>query len=374
MTRPRFALGWILPVVLTLTFAADLIAHALPTEWVAFRAWEVVNRYPVGEGRFTPNRRYVSATSYGDLASLANRPDWRRYRSGESFTTDAFGFRRNPNGANDGRADDLLLGDSFAAGSGVNDDETLAVAMQDALGRRVYNGAEIAIDLRHVEPVIDRLGMTGGTVYYEYLERNPLPGAASVRTHSALEGTALYAPLHAGLKAWNGFWDVCPFTIWAHTAYKHVQNDRVLPNPYAAGVRALSLRTGERLLVMPQEIASFTATRSIDVSGILLLQSALSARGIALRVVLTPEKYTVYAPLLADAPTDPPQLYLDRVEAALRAAHVPVVNLLPALRRAAADALDHGAPPYLLDDTHWSPAGGRVAAAAIAAAGDANGR
>ena len=49
------------------------------------------------------------------------------------------------------QVDDLLLGDSFAAGSGVNDDETLAVAMQMSLGRRVYNGAEIAIDLRQEE-------------------------------------------------------------------------------------------------------------------------------------------------------------------------------------------------------------------------------
>ena len=368
MTRRRLSLGWIIPTVLAVTLAADLIGHALPTEWVAFRAWEAVNRYPTGAGRFTPEFDYANDHAYGDLAALANRPDWRADHS-EIFTVDRFGFRQNPDPTPDARPyDDLLIGDSFAAGSGLSDDETLAVQMQRVLDRRIYNGAELAIDLRHLLPLIDRLGLVGGNVYYQYLERAPLPNSANVRTTSLFSGTFIYQPLRTGVTWWRGFWDVCPLTIWAHALYKHAQNDRLLPNTYAANVHAERLQNGMLALFLPREVSRYTQSRPVDPAGLLMLQSALRARGLTLRVVLVPEKYTAYAPLLERPAADSPPLYLDTVEAALRAAHVPVLNLLPVLRRAAADNQAKGTLPYQSDDTHWSAAGVRIAAEAIRAA------
>src|SRR5262247_2421093 len=68
-----------------------------------------------------PNRSRAaeSTRASGDLAALSNRPALREFRR-EVFTTDAHGFR-NP--------DIVVFGDSFAAGSGVSDDETLSAQL-----------------------------------------------------------------------------------------------------------------------------------------------------------------------------------------------------------------------------------------------------
>lgn len=359
-------LGRVIPIVIAMVAVLDVAAHALPAQWVAFRAWEVVTRYPVGAGHFTPNARYDNAHSFGDLSALANRPDWRAYRR-ETFTVDPDGFRAGPADSARSGYRNILIGDSFAVGSGLADNETLAVELERATGERTFNAGSLPIDLRHLLPLIDRLHITNGVVLYEYLEREDLPASALVYTQPRIPYPPLFRLANVTEKTWHGFWAVCPFTIWSQSAYKQLEQHDVLPNNRSASVVDAQLRDGSRLLFLPSEVANFTKPHRFDLSGMLTMRDELKRRGIELRLLLVPEKYMVYAPLLANPPADPPELYLNAVEQKLRAAGIPVVNALPVFRQAAAERLAAGGRLYLSDDTHWNADGVRLAAAAIRA-------
>jgi hypothetical protein len=75
--------------------------------------------------------------SYGDLAAMAGNPALQERRR-IVFRTDEFGFRNLPQLE---PADILILGDSFAAGSGTTDEETFARLLESTYGFRSYNFA-----------------------------------------------------------------------------------------------------------------------------------------------------------------------------------------------------------------------------------------
>ena len=168
-------------------------------------------------------------------------------------------------------------------------------------------------------------------------------------------------------KVWKGFWDICPLTIVSRGFYKRLERDGVLPDYYGGNVVAASLRDGSRMLFLPSEIANFRKAHAFDLSGMVTLRDTLAARGLDFRMVLVPEKHTVYAPVLATPPEEPSALYLNVLEEKLRAAGIPVVNLLPVFRKAAAEQLSSGRRLYLDDDTHWNADGVRLAAETIQA-------
>jgi len=92
------------------------------------------------------------------------------------------------------------------------------------------------------------------------------------------------------------------------------------------------------------------------------------ARQIELLVVLVPNKYTVYEPLLLEP--DPGRgraLWLDEVDAYLQRTGVATLNLTRPMRARAARELDQGRLLYWIDDTHWNAAGIRLAAEEISA-------
>src|SRR5262249_14207235 len=94
-------------------------------DWLAFRTWEAAISIdcPPGIGSFDPGRVYRKDRAYGDLANIGNMPDWRQYRR-EEFTMDRLGFR-NPSLAHGARPVGFVLGDSFTAGAGISDEDTL---------------------------------------------------------------------------------------------------------------------------------------------------------------------------------------------------------------------------------------------------------
>jgi len=219
--------------------------------------------------------------------------------------------------------------------------------------------------LRHLEPLLDRLRMTDGTVFYEYLERDGLPTPQAVRTTAAVSSAAVFSVVSRSVKAWEGFWRVCPTAIVSQDLFKRFENRGFFPDTSSGRVIDRQLTNGSRMLFTPSEVANLHLARTADVSGVLTLQAALRARRMALKVVLVPEKYTVYAPLLEHPPADPDELYLNHVEQQLRSANVPVVNLLPAFRLEAVTAAAAGRAVYFSDDTHWNAAGVRLAVGTI---------
>ncbi len=94
-------------------------------------AWLVLRQ---GNFKFKPDSR-VQISRCGDLSYTKGIKELQEYRE-EIFTTDKYGFR-NLGDLENPRA--VVLGDSYAAGLGLNDPETLTYQMTQILGEPVYN-------------------------------------------------------------------------------------------------------------------------------------------------------------------------------------------------------------------------------------------
>jgi hypothetical protein len=160
-----------------------------------------------------------------------------------------------------------------------------------------------------------------------------------------------------------------PLEIWAGRAYKALQNDAILPNPYTRNVARLELSNGAEMLFLKSEVEHHFAPQPVHIDSLIRLKKALEDRNIGLLVILVPDKFTVYHTLLQN-PTpylEAPAPYIDELERALRAASVRSVNLKTALRRAAAAGIPSNHYVYHLDDTHWNDAGVAVAESEVRA-------
>src|SRR5438132_5126668 len=135
-------LGRVIPALLVAVLLVDIALRFVSIDPLTFRAWEAMERYRPPGAAFEPNRRYYNSRSYGDLAAVGNLRELRQYRT-EVFTTDALGFR-NAAHVLDAEVGAILVGDSFAVGSGVRDEETLSSSLSRLWGCVVYNvGSEI---------------------------------------------------------------------------------------------------------------------------------------------------------------------------------------------------------------------------------------
>jgi len=98
-----------------------------------FRPW---NRLRVGPFNFKPDSR-LTMKICGDLGRIKGIKEMQSWRD-QTFTTDRWGFR---NVGQIERPRVVVAGDSYAAGGGLNDDETITYQMGKILGEPVYNYA-----------------------------------------------------------------------------------------------------------------------------------------------------------------------------------------------------------------------------------------
>ena len=365
-------IGRIIPMIVTMAFLLDVAARFIPLDWLSFRAWEALRRYHAPCGPFRADAHYENALSYGDLASMGNMPQYRQYRQ-EIFSTDRFGFRRNSNRmASASKYGALLMGDSMAVGSGVNDNETLAAELEQHLGTGVYNGAGSDLDPKGLDQILSlarRLKLTKGTVLYEYLERYELPHPEELLGDSDSENTdSSCQHWKTRWSIWyDGFTEVSGLQIIAQRAFKKLENDSILPNIFKFNVVIRTLKKGEPILFYPDDVAIFRLERSVDVSGFKGLAAELGKRNLRLVVILVPTKYTVYQPLLegADLKKGDSTLYLDVVEKSLKEAHIPVINLANLFREKAQEYYQQNLYIYWQDDIHWNARGIKLAAEEI---------
>jgi hypothetical protein len=110
------------------------------------------------------------------------------------------------------------------------------------------------------------------------------------------------------------------------------------------------------------------ATWSPPLPAITAFAADLEAHGVTLLLVPIPVKAAIYPDRLTGRPATAPVRHpdTDAFHAALRAAGIHVLDLAPVLWEARAADTAAG-PVYLPQDTHWSPRGMAIAAAAIAA-------
>jgi hypothetical protein len=364
----RWRIGRIIPLIIAVAFLVDFTARFIPLDWLSFRAWEALRRYHAPCGPFRADAYYENAFSYGDLASLGNLPQYRQYRR-EIFSTDGFGFRRNSRVmGSPSQYGALLVGDSIAVGTGLNDDETLAAELERYFGNGVYNGAGPESDpqgLDHILTLARRLKLTKGTVFYEYFERYALPTSEELLGGSGSTCQNWMNRLSIG---YEGFVEVSPLQILGQRIFKKLHNDSILPNPYRSGVVVKTLENGEPILFYPKDVAtSRVKRRGVDVSGFKALDAELKKHNLRLVLLLVPTKYTIYRSLLKDddIKESAPGSYLDVVEKSLREADIPVVNLLSSFKQKAAEDYKSNMYIYWRDDTHWNARGVELAAQEI---------
>jgi len=376
-SQTPWRLGVLVPVTIGCAFAADLTLRMLPHDLFSFRAWEAT-RTPGEDAPFIRNHRYHSDRTYGNLAAVGNLRAFRQYRS-VTFTTDELGYANAPDLARRGGAAAIVFGSSFAAGSELGDDSTLAAQLARQTGRTVYNAGGGDPNFAEIRWLARRLVAPGGLVILEYPERGDVPFITPVHvTHRTARCREVIAPRLTGVCSVLGWLArhaaVSPVQILAQRGLKLLQDDRWLPNPYAGTVLQARLRDGQGMLFLAQERVAFhlAAPDAPAVRYVRWLDRKLGRENFRVLVVLVPRKYTVYAPLLDPPDPGPDQSapYLDRVEQGLRAAGIPVVNLTARFRAAATAALGRGGAGggsiYFPDDTHWNAAGAALAARDIA--------
>lgn len=365
MTNRRLTVGVTMPLVLVLTVLAEIVLRAVPLERFAFRSLEALGSPDRSGGPFLPSREYTNERSYGDLAGLGNLRSLRQYRR-EIFTTDRWGYR-NAEDRLGGPPAGILLGDSFGVAPGVEDSRTFAAVLSRLWGRRVYNAAGMfrMNDIATIRGLVNVLGMRTGIVIHEVLERQEIP---SVPPRSGRLARPISKPRNtvgqtmvADAREW---WTTCRVRILAERICRLTQDDRFLPNPHRANVTVRRLKNGKEILFLPVELSLRESRRAADADYWRWMRDELSRDGLRLVVLLVPNKYTVYGPLLDPPVSDsaPGADHLERLEEALRTGGVEVVNLKKVYRERAGADLEKGIYLYWLDDTHWTAHGMRVAA------------
>jgi hypothetical protein len=374
-----FSFGRLVSALLVILFAVDVFMRFLPAEFYAFRAWEAMTLYHGRPGIFVPNRTYFNSHTSGDLAHIGNYPDLRQFRP-ERFSTDGCGNRNRPD-IFDGRpADIILLGTSFTVGSGVDDRYTLSAQLERLGGLKAYNAGGADVDQSGWIRVLAkklRMNQAGqGTVVLEYLERFSVSQTAVPDTYDWLsEADTLCQPgslwkTRAGwLTMLTGLAAVSPLEIYSRNLLQMLQNDVILPNPYKEAVVRETLNNGAPILFYPGEVTSAYVAR--DVEGPIRywrqLADELSKADLKFVLLLVPNKYTIYYPMLRTPSRGQPQgaRYLKSLEGRLRQEGIPVINLTEEFMRDAASEYQQGRYIYWLDDTHWNAEGIEIAARAI---------
>jgi len=253
-------------------------------------------------------------------------------------------------------------------GSGVSDDETLSSRLSQLSGCVVYNAGSDAdrIVPDEILAVARRLHMRNRLVIRTFTEKSwvpPVNRRMAVRT--------LMARMPAEVRRFVGYvrglvW-VSPLQILSGRVSKAVADDRILPNRYADNVVRATFSNGDTILFMPDEVDNFYRRRTIELDYWRWFRDELRKARLDLLVVLIPDKYTVYRPFLVDQPPAGQGAgdYLDRLERALRAEGISVLNLQSFLSAEAARHVQHREYLYWLDDIHWNPLGIARGAAAI---------
>jgi hypothetical protein len=372
--RNRWRVGYLLPRILALMAILEVGHRLAPAQW---------RFYDVGEARVRDRREgepfarnlKLSESVGGDMVRIGNLPADEPIEQG-NFTTDRFGYR---NLDSDQPAAGVIFGDSFTYGAR-DDHDLLPVRLSEQIGCRIYNAAgpdeqfEIPSPMA-AKALANRVGVNGGFVFVEAIEWNLI--------HPSVLAQQNWARLHVpGYWRWESLTDKIaavleeirkrvghsPFETLAERATRVLKDDRLLPNSYADNVVQAYLPNGDRMVFYHREMKIFEKQWSIQIDDYVHLAAELKKHDLKLAVLLVPSKFTVYHRLLAAKPAvavEPGEL-LRRLESALRAKDISVVNLTEALR---ADAEAHTAERshnYYRDDAHWNVRGIKIAAAEIA--------
>lgn len=320
--------------------------------------------------RYTPAVNFVGAT-YGDLAAVSGRADWREWRR-IRFVTDEYGFRNeSPSPGSEARPLDLIiLGDSFGVAAGTSQEELLSSLLSRGFGLSVYNLSisregpqqEYANLLLEGKRLHTREGAT--CVLWLIFGGNDLDDAYDPELENP-------RPARAGFLA--GLADeIRDFRVRSPVRRLLTRGDArlVIEKQFIDGRRMLFIETYAQR-------RGRTAEDVVRHPNFLNLRRTLGAmerlageRRLTVAVALVPSKEEVYSWVLDGAPpwsTSGAPSGLSTVLRGLCEQHgFRFLDLKPALVEASRREYEQSrALLWWGDDTHWNGAGQRAAAAAI---------
>lgn len=345
-----------LAVAISLLMALGLLAGAI---WVlqntALKAtYRPGDMLTDPDGYYKPNTRLEDFTiPYGDLYTISGKElDSLVEPRQVDFRTDSLGMR------NDRDYDDqdfVLLGDSFVVGYSTSQEQILSARLADLTGESFYNLAYpgnlgMYVELHGV--LADRLA-AGSRVVLVLFEGNDF--ACHVKQD----------------KAWYE-------VNWHRKAFSFARDSFVYKYMYGLTRRALSRATdmsaNKKVAVrrlQGKHIGFYhhyvNVSRTRD-SCFDAAEAAEHLRPLADRlclIVYVPTKYRVYHPLIAPGDEELPRVNLAKARLIGQELGVEVLDLTPELQRASRELLPEGKLTFWPDDTHWNPAGIRIAARAM---------
>ncbi len=279
----------------------------------------------------------------GDLALFSTVQGMPHAPRKVLFATNAAGHR-NDTPLSPGDA--LLIGDSFVSGSGNSQGDTLAALLRTEQGISAYSIGAPGNLFDYVTRV-QRYGAghTGKVYVFVFEGDDFLPYAENLRPllyryAQSLRTSALAQTLHA-------------------------LRERATGGP---AVTLAELDPGAGRGVLAFSSAYMERTRqTADEAGPMLAPLVASLKGAVDGIFFIPTKYRVYAPLLKSQAEPLPHVHWQALQAACAQAEIPVYDLTPALRDAAANEwFTHGELVWWSDDTHWNRNGIAAAAREVA--------
>lgn len=336
------------------------VAAALPINVFNFRSWEALRpSYLPFSGVFYPNHE-LNMIEVGDLGVrtpyAVERP--------VSFVTDRFGYRHR---SRDGeRFDGIVIGDSFTAGSGLTQDDTLTEMLVAEHDLHFYPLAPLQTEPFDYPNAINVMGGTDPEILiYEIAERT-LDGRLS--RLNCTQDTVPIPPQTStlGSKGRNDP-DMNYATIdrmLRHFLYFRNYVIAQMTEPQVPIVSTRGMLFYEPA-VAPQTNLDMIADYAERLAG---CSQWFARREVRFVFMPIPDKEWLYfdeipADVRGALTVEARRAFLVQVIAASRARGVETIDLTTDYLAARAS----GVEVYQLDDTHWSPEGVRIAARSIAA-------
>ena len=327
--------------------------------------------------RYVPNLRFVGPT-YGDLAAMAGRREWREVRT-IRWATDAAGFPNEADVAAAQSYDAVLLADSFGAGVEMTLAETWSHRLTREYGWRTYNmavgGASPWDEYVNLALEWERLPLReGGTVIWALFGGNDLDDEYQDRL--APEELRVRNPLLQ--------WEVRIANFQMHSVVGQMINrvrhrflgrhERdVIVHEFLDGRPLLFFGRYRRRCPRPlAELEAHPHTPRLDAT-MAAMRRLVASRQARVLVVVVPAKEEIYRWVLEGrAPwttSAEPSGFAQLVRRLATKHGFDYLDLKPRMVGAAREWWERErALLYWRDDTHWNPHGHRIAAAAVAEA------
>ncbi|MCK6449411.1 MAG: hypothetical protein L6R19_00915 [Alphaproteobacteria bacterium] len=302
-----------------------------------------------GRSHYKPSQRIDFKMPFGDLYVLSGRTARDIVEPRDVvFVTDRLGYR-DAHGP-DGRRY-VLVGDSFAMGSGTTQERILSELLRREHGVDIYDAGfpgDVPDYAARVRWLKANTGLVGGrNVVVLLFEGNDFTCPATAPPPETIASWR-WRPV-TRLETYRLFYGLTRTAFGSGELNRAVLVRAVGPKPMGFLQQYTAVTKRAQACDWPEVAAALGSVRD---------ELAL--------VAFAPTSYRVYADRVEPGAALPHRQW-EFVEATARALGVPAIDLTPALKERATALLPQGRYVFWRDDTHWNDEGMTAAAAAIAA-------